>query len=105
MCLTYQAALRGCRCAAVVRTCRLQVSCTVSCSVPSQCLADIVEPAFCLFSCKCRWSCSAFDACSVAVPVASVVFVVVDAGIGAAVAVTLVLFLGLGMFLSASLAR
>ena len=47
----------------------------------------------------------AFDACSVAVPVASVVFVVVDAGIGAADAVTLVLFLGLGMFLSASLAR
>ena len=46
MCLTYQAAIRGCRYAAVVRTARLQVSCTVYCSVPSHCLADIVEPAF-----------------------------------------------------------
>ena len=46
MCLTYQAAIRGCRYAAVVRTARLQVSCTVYCSVPSHCLADFVEPPF-----------------------------------------------------------
>ena len=106
MCLTYQAAIRGCRYAAVVRTARLQVSCTVYCSVPSHCLADFVEPSILASAHGVAVALAlAVDASAVAVPVASVVSVAVDAGAGSAVAVTLVLFLGLGIFLFASKAR
>ena len=52
---------------------------------------------FCLFSCCCRCFCSCFfDASAVAVPVASVVFVVVDAGTGAVLLLLLYCFSNLG---------